>query len=316
MEKPDQTRETDWKERTIRVARGIRKRVFLHTLENNGGYLSQACSAAEIFATLYTRVMKLGESKAPLIPPDLHADSQKSKPIDFRGADYNGPSEAPYDRFFVSPGHYALVLYATLVEVGRLSEEGLKKFNKDGCTVEMIGADHSPGFEVMAGSLAQALSVAGGVALKRKLNKEKGNIWVFLSDGELQEGQTWEAVAALSFYQLDNVGVYVDVNRQQCDGRMENVMTVEPLKSRLEAFGAIVEVVDGHDIEALANAANHLGKGKPVFVLAYTNPCKGVDLLESRRPFLHYLRFKSAEERSLYENYYLQVYQVEEKERV
>ncbi len=314
MEKLDLDQEAEWKKRAKQVANGIRRRVFLHTLENNGGYLSQACSAAEIFATLYTRVMNLGESQAPLLPPDIDANYSGSKPINFRGADYNGPANAPYDRFFVSPGHYALVLYATLVEVGRLSEEGLQKFNKDGGTVEMIGADHSPGFEVMAGSLAQALSVAGGVALKRKLKNEKGNIWVFLSDGEMQEGQTWEAVAALSFYCLDNVGVYVDVNRQQCDGRMDNVMTVEPLKSRLESFGAIVEVVDGHDIDALANAANRLGNGKPVFVLAYTNPCKGVELLESRRPFLHYLRFKSQEEKSLYEKYYHQVYPLETEE--
>jgi len=303
----------DWKERAKQVAHGIRKRVFLHTLENNGGYLSQACSSAEIFATLYTRVMNLGESQAPLIPLDIDPNCCGSKPINFRGADYNGPSQAPYDRFFVSPGHYALVLYAALVEVGRLSEDALKKFNKDGGTVEMIGADHSPGFEVMAGSLAQALSVAGGVALTRKLKKEKGNIWVFMSDGEMQEGQTWEAIAALSFYHLDNVGVYVDVNRQQCDGVMQNVMSVEPLKSRLEAFGAIAQVVDGHDIDALVESSSYLGKGQPVFVLAYTNPCRGVDLLESRRPFLHYLRFKSLEERSLYEKYYQEIYQTEEE---
>lgn len=298
----------DWKERAQRVADGIRRRVLKHTILNNGGYLSQACSSAEIFATLYTRVMKLGESSAPLIPVDIPPVYQAANPIHFRGAEYNGPIQPEYDRFFVSPGHYALIVYATLVEIGRLSEEGLARFNKDGSTVEMIGADHSPGFEVMSGSLAQALSVAGGVAHARKIKRESGRVWVFLSDGEMQEGQTWEAIAAMSFYQLDNIGVYVDVNRQQCDGRMEDVMNVEPLVERLTSFGAICEAVDGHDLEALAAPASRLGQGKPLFVLAYTDPCRGIPLLEARRPFLHYVRFKSAEEKNAYEELYTRTY--------
>lgn len=308
MKSPELAETMKWKIKTTQVANGIRRRVFEHVLENNGGYLSQACSAAEIFATLYTRVMNLGETKAPLIPIDIPPRHSGKKVINFRGAEYNGPISPEYDRFFLSPGHYALVLYATLVEVGRLAEEGLKKFNKDGSTVEMIGADHSPGFEVMSGSLAQALSVASGVALARKIKKETGKVWVFLSDGEMQEGQTWEAIAALSFYKVDNLGVYVDVNGHQCDGKMDRVMEIEPLKARLESFGAIVEAVDGHDVEALAKPAQYLSQGKPVFVLAYTNPCKGVPLLEARRPFLHYVRFKSHEERLSYEHYFEEVF--------
>jgi transketolase len=193
--------------------------------------------------------------------------------------------------------HYALPLYATLIETGRMAAEGLAQFNQDGSTVEMIGAEHSPGLEVTGGSLGQTLSQAGGVALARKLRSESGRNWVYMSDGEFQSGQTWEAVQALAFYKLDNVGVYVDVNGQQCDGKMDMVMNIEPLRSRLETFGARVHQVDGHDLEALAAPAELPPAGRPLFVLAYTNPAQGMPFLESRRPKLHYVRFKDEAER-------------------
>ena len=116
-------------------------------------------------------------------------------------------------------GLSVLVLYSTLIETGRLAPEALDSFNEDGSTVELIGAEHSPGHEVTAGSLGQAISQAGGIALARRLRGEPGRVWVFISDGELQEGQTWEAFAAFAFHRLHTIGVYVDVNGQQCDGR-------------------------------------------------------------------------------------------------
>ncbi len=124
--------------------------------------------------------------------------------------------------------HYALVLYAVLIETGRLGAEALEQFNRDGSTMELIGAEHSPGHEVTAGSLGQALSQAGGIALARRLRGDSGRVWVFMSDGELQEGQTWEAFQALAHYRLDNLGVVLDANGQQCDGRMSEVMNIEP----------------------------------------------------------------------------------------
>lgn len=294
----------DWQANARRIARGIRLRVLEHTIKNNGGYLSQACSSAEIFATLYSKVMNLGPSEAPLIPVPFNTVPGPQNPHPIRGASYNGPRTPQYDRFFLSPGHYALVEYAALIEVGRMAPEGLAEFNRDGSTVEMIGADHSPGFEVMSGSLAQALSIAGGVALARKIHGDTGLVWVFLSDGEMQEGQTWEAFAALSYYHLDNIGVYVDVNGHQCDGKMDTVMNIEPVHSRLEAFGAIVVDVDGHDVQALAAPTDYLRHGKPLVVLAHTNPCQEIDVLESRQPFLHYVRFKSDQELASYQAIY------------
>ncbi len=302
-----EARETGrWLEEVKRIARGIRLRVLAHTLKHNGGYLSQACSAAEILATLYTRVMTLGPSLGQPVPPAFAGVPGRDNQQYVSGALYNGPKAPDLDRFFFSPAHYALVLYATLIEVGRLAPEALEQFNRDGSVLEMIGAEHSPGMELTTGSLSQALSQAGGVALARKLRGEPGRCWVFMSDGELQEGQTWEAVAALTFHRLDNLAVYVDLNGQQCDGRMETVMTVEPVRARLEAFGARVVEVDGHDPEALAAAArpSATGSGRPLFVLARTDPCRGLAVLRARAPKLHYVRFRNDEERRQFESAY------------
>lgn len=278
------------------MAGGIRRRVLEHTLANNGGYLSQACSAAELLATLYLRLMKLEPSVAPPVPPPF-AGVPGGGVQAVTGSAYNGPRGPELDRFFMSPVHYALVLYAALIEVGRMDPEGLTAFNRDGSTVEMIGAEHSPGHEVTAGSLGQALSQAAGVALARRLKGESGRSWVFMSDGEFQSGQTWEAIQALAFYRLDTIRVVVDVNGQQCDGEMREVMAIEPLDSRLEAFGARVRRIDGHDVEALAAAAEEPGDGRPLVVLADTDPCRGVECLETRRPKLHYVRFGDDAER-------------------
>ena len=292
-----------WQEVARQVAQRIRRSVLEFTVKNNGGYLSQACSSAEIFATLYTKVMNLGPSQAPMVPRPFPGVPGPNNLNYFTGAAYNGPKAPELDRFFLSPVHYALVLYATLVEIGRMSPDGLEMFNMDGGTVDMIGSEHSPGHELMAGSLGQALGQVVGIALARRLKGESGRNWVLMSDGEFMIGQTWEALETLSFYKLDNVGIYIDANGQSADGKIETVMNIEPLKDRLEAFGALVFEVDGHDVEALARPAECERDGRPLVVIARTNPCCGIELLEERRPRLHYVRFKSEEERERYRAY-------------
>jgi transketolase len=282
------------------VARGIRRRVLDHTLRNNGGYLSQACSSAETLAALYTRIMNLGPGAAPLVPPPFPGVPGKGNTGYFTGALYNGPRAPHLDRFYLSPAHYALVLYSCLIETGRMAEEGLAQFNQDGSSVEMIGAEHSPGMEVTTGSLGQGLSQAMGVALARKLRGETGRTWVYMSDGEFHEGQTWEAMAILTFHKLDKVGIYVDVNGQCCDGKMESVMDVRDLKRRLEGFDLRVVAVDGHNVDALAAPALAEPDGRPLVVLCNTDPCRGMEPLRANTPKLHYLRFKNQDERSLY----------------
>ncbi|HYF92089.1 MAG TPA: transketolase [Symbiobacteriaceae bacterium] len=290
-----------WQDEARRMARGIRRRVLDHILRNNGGYMSQACSSAETLATLYTRVMNLGPSQAPMLPPPFPGVPGPANDRYFTGAAYNGPKAPHLDRFFLSPAHYALVLYAALIEAGRMGEEGLSQFNRDGASVEMIGAEHSPGMEVMTGSLGQGLSQALGVALARQRRGDTGRTWVYMSDGEFHEGQTWESFAIMHFYKMDKVGIYVDVNGQCCDGKMESVLEIGDLKPRLEAFGARVFAVDGHDVDALAAPALLEPDGRPLVVLALTDPACGVEPLRKNAPKLHYLRFKNDDERRLYE---------------
>jgi len=290
----------DWLSQGQRMARGIRRRVLEHTINNNGGYLSQACSSAETFAALYLTVMNLGPSAAPMIPPPFPGVPAPGNEGYFTGALYNGPRAPHLDRFYMSPAHYGLVLYAALIETGRMAPEGLAQFNQDGASVEMIGAEHSPGMEVTTGSLGQGLSQAMGVALARRLRGETGRTWVFMSDGEFHEGQTWEAMQILAWQKLDQVGIYVDVNRQCCDGAMSDVMEMGDLPAKLEAFGAKVVTVNGHDLEALAAASQVEHEGKPLVVLCYTDPCRDMEIFRANAPKLHYLRFKNAEEKAAY----------------
>ncbi len=283
-------------QRARRIAHGIRKRALELTIEQNGCYLSQALSSAEILAALYTCVLNMGPSLAPMQPGPFPGVPAPGK--HHLGADYNGPQTEEYDRLLLSAAHYAVAIYAALVEIGRMDPEALFEFNQDGSSVEMIGAEHSPGMELTTGSFGQALSQAAGIALARKLRGEKGRVWVFMSDGEFEEGQTYEAIQAMCFYGLDNVGVYVDVNGQQVDGLTKDVMNIEPLDARIEAFGASVVRVDGHDICALVDAAALAHPGKPHFILADTNTAQGVPLLERRKPHLHYVRFKDEAEKA------------------
>jgi transketolase len=292
--------ETSWADEALHTAQRVRRRVLEHTLLHNGGYMSQACSSAEILATLYRKVMNLAPLAAPLRPKPFPGVPSALNRGYFTGAGFNGLPLAHHDRFFLSPAHYALVLYALLIETGRMDPSGLEEFNRDGSSVEMIGAEHSPGMEVTAGSLGQCLSQAAGIALARRLQGDTGRTWVFMSDGEFQIVQTWEALQAASFHHLDRLGLYVDVNRQQCDGRVASVMNVEPLHRRLEAFGWRVFRVNGHDPEALASPAALEPDGRPMAVLCDTNPCQGLPPLAANAPKLHYLRFKSDPERETY----------------
>ncbi len=300
-----------WQDEVRRIAAGIRRRVLEHTLANNGGYLSQACSSAEIFAVLYGRVMDLGKIPTPLVPQPFPGVPGPDNPSSFTGASFNGPGPGK-DRFFLSPAQYALVLYATLIETGRMAEEGLAQFNRDGSSVEMIGAEHSPGMESMTGSLGQGISQAAGTALARRRKGERGRVFLFMSDGEFQIGQTWEALQAMSFHMLDNVVIYVDVNGFQCDGKMCTVMDVEPLDRRLESFGMRVLRLNGHDIGKLAEAGNLRPDGRPVVVLCDTDAARGLEVLKSRAPKMHYVRFSSPEEK---ERYAVALRELTEKEK-
>jgi transketolase len=238
--------------------------------------------------------MNITDLDEPLTPkkfPGAPSATQKC----FTGEDYNGVRSEDSDRFYLSPSQYSIVLYATLVETGRMTPEGFKLYGKDGYVIEQIGEAHSPGMDVNGGSLGQAISQAGGIALARKLKGETGRQVVFLGDGELQLGQTWEAVQALCKYKLDNVLIVVDENGQQCDGKICDVCDVPPLDKRFEAFGAAVVKVDGHDCDALEAAASKKVEGKPLVIMAQTIPTNGIDLLKEKGSRIHFVRISDSE---------------------
>lgn len=293
----------EWQVGVERIAASIRLRVFDHVLRNGEGYLSQALSSAEIFAMLYGRVLQLGPVEGPLTPDIFRGVPGRLNPDYATGARFNGPRHPEKDRFIFSPAHYALVLYAALIEVGRLDKDALAAFNQDGSTVEMIGAEHSPGIETTTGSLAQAISQAAGIALGRRMHGETGNTWVMMSDGEFEEGQTWEALAFAAFHKLNHLRVIVDANGQQCDGTVSSVGLIDPLADRATAFGWDAREVDGHDLTALDQAMGAPSE-RPVLVIARTNPTNHVPLYAERAPLLHTLRFSSPEDKARFEQAY------------
>ncbi len=285
---------------TEAMAHAIRLRVFDHVLRNNGGYLSQALSSAEIFAVLYNRILNLGPVSGSHLPGPFAGGPGPNNPNYVGGGRFNGDPAPDLDRFIFSPAHYALVLYAALIEAGRLDEAALEQFDADDSTVEMIGAEHSPGVETTTGSLAQALSQAAGIALGRRMKGETGNTWVMMSDGEFEEGQTWEALNFAAYHNLNHLKAVVDANGQQCDGAVTSVSELEPFAARVESFGWEVYEVDGHSVDALTMAMQAKAD-RPLLVIARTDPVRGVPLYAERAPKLHTLRFSGPDDKARFQ---------------
>jgi len=288
---------------TQKIADQIRRQILGIAIKNGGCYLAQACSSAEIIASLYTQIMNLGPSEGswdaiefPGVPGPDNMDYQ-------HGSLYNGAPAPDKDRFFVSCCHYASVIYCALAATGRISPDALDKFNVDGWNMEMIGAEHSPGFENTAGSLGQTISIAAGTAHARKMRGETGLVYCLLGDGELQEGQTWECIQTASYYELDNFIVVIDANGQQVEGAIEDQMSEKHMKKRFTAFGAKCVTCDGHDIESLMAACAAKHNRKPLVVICRTHGYTGVKPLKEKYPFLHFVRI-SEEEKPAYQAVY------------
>ena len=291
------TAATEWLTQAEELANDIRARVIELTLQNDGCYLSQALSSADILAALYARVMQLEPLASPMDAPDFVGVPGAIGGSSPSGGRFHGEQTPSSDRFLISPAHYAVAIYAALEAVGRLRDGELKTCNTDGSTLEMIGAEHSPGFELTTGSFGQALSQSAGIAFSRKLRGDSGRTFVFVSDGELEEGQTWEGVQAAAMYHLENLYMFVDVNGQQVDGNTKDIMNIEPIDQRFEAFGWNVRRVNGHDIAEIANAVEELGEqAGPSVVLCDTNSAQGVPYLDKYKPNLHYVRPRSEED--------------------
>jgi transketolase len=201
------------------------------------------------------------------------------------------PGNACYpdrDYFVLSKGHAAPVLYAILARLGYFPREELMTLRQFGSNLQgHPDSKCTPGVEVPTGSLGQGLSVANGLALALKLDKKAQRVYALLGDGEIQEGQIWEAAMTAAHYGLDNLTAILDRNRLQIDGRTKEVMSVEPLAAKWQAFGWHTVEVDGHAIPEVLAALTACGevKGRPGMIIAHTTKGKGVSIFEDQVKF-------------------------------
>lgn len=252
-------------------AQNIRRHALRMGEVQGQGYIAQALGAADLLAVAY-----------------FHALTYRPHEPEWEGR----------DRFLLSIGHYAIALYAALIEAGVLPENEIETYGADDSRMPMSGmAAYTPGMEITGGSLGQGLGVAVGFALGLKRKASRNFVFNMMSDGELDEGSTWEAAMAASNWKLDNLIAIVDVNNMQADGPSTGVSNFEPLAPKWEAFGWFTQRVDGNDIPALVaafDAARAHAGACPRVIICDTKMAKGVPFLEARERN-HFLRVEPEE---------------------
>lgn len=235
------------------------------------GYIGQALGMAEILAVAYGHALNL-------------------RPDD--------PEWEGRDRFLLSHGHYAIAFYAALIEAGIVPEEELETYGGDDSRLPMSGmATYTPGMEISGGSLGQGLPIAVGMALGLRQKGNPAFVYNCMSDGELDEGSTWEAAMSAAHFELSNLITLVDVNNQQADGQSSKVLAFEPLVDKWAAFGWHVQRVSGNDLPAVLAAfdkARNLAQPRPRVILFDTKMGKGVPFLEAREKN-HFMRVDAGE---------------------
>lgn len=259
------------------VATRIRRRVLDMCAGRGQGYAGQGLALADVLAHLYFRVMR------------------------------RRPDGSYLDRFVLSTGHSAIGLFAALGEAGLYQQEELHTYGQPGSRIEESPLEGTPGFEITAGSLGQGLSQAVGMALGERLRGSGARVYCLLSDGELQEGQVWEAAMSASHHRLGNLTALIDNNNMQADGVTAEIMSVEPVVERFTAFGFETQRIDGHDHDALRQALPSAAmplepaqggrpdrpQDRPRAIVLQTVPGRGVPEFE-RHHKVHYLRLEQA----------------------
>lgn len=240
------------------TANNIRESIIEMLVEAGSGHSAGPLDLADIFCALYFEVMKI-DPKNPVWPER--------------------------DWLVLSCGHTCPVLYATMAERGYFPKSELKSLRKIGTRLQ--GHPHNlslPGVETTSGPLAQGSSQAVGIALAFRMNKQKNRVYLVMSDGEQNEGQIWEAVMLAGKEKLHNLTAIIDRNNIQIDGYTEDVMPLDDLKAKYEAFNWHVLEVDGHNIQAVINAYREAEAvyEKPTVIIAHTIPGKGVDFMEGK----------------------------------
>jgi transketolase len=229
-----------------RLATAIRLRAVRMVAPQGFGYLGQALSAAEQYAAVYGAACRPGT-----------------------------------DRVVCSPGHYVIAAYAAAAETGLLDSAVLASYGQNGSALEAIGTERSPVPEYTCGSLGQGLSAAAGFALADRLQgRPEARTFAFLSDGELQEGQVWEAAMFAGHHGLGRLTVLLDANNSQVDGPVDSITTIEPIAAKWQAFGWAAMDLDGHDVAAIAAAlAAGAAAPRPQVLICRTSTRHGLSCL-------------------------------------
>ncbi|MEW6007801.1 MAG: transketolase [bacterium] len=259
------------------TSRKIRRLIIEMLSLAGSGHPGGSLSSVEIIASLYFHIMRHNPSN---------------------------PLWEDRDRFILSKGHCCPTLYAALAISGYFSQEELKTLRRLGSILQ----GHSdrlqtPGVEMSTGSLGQGLSCACGMALGGKLSQKDFFVFCLLGDGETQEGQIWEAAMSASHYKLDNLISFLDYNKLQIDGRVSDIMNIEPLVDKWRAFGWEVMEIDGHNIEEIISCVDRAKKikDKPKMIIAHTIKGKGVSFMEGRVEWHGVAPTKEEAERALKE---------------
>ncbi|WP_313817767.1 transketolase [Citricoccus sp.] len=252
-------------QRIKEAAYRIRTNALIQAEVQGQGYIGQALDIADVLAVLY-------------------ADQLRLRPED--------PEWEGRDRCLLSIGHYAIALYAALAEAKFFPLEELETYATDDSRLPMSAmASYTPGVEISGGSLGHGLVIANGVALGLRRKGNPAFVYNILSDGELNEGSTWEAAAVAAHHRLDNLIAIVDFNDQQADGKSSQMLGMDPIEAKFTSFGWIARRVDGNDIAAVLTALEEL-RGleatQPRVLIADTKLGKGVDFLEDREK-LHFM---------------------------
>ena len=240
-----------------RIAKNVRIGILESIYHAKSGHPGGSLSCADILTVLYFNQMN--------ISPD-------------------NPKAESRDRLVLSKGHSAPALYSTLACKGYFPKEELVNLRHLNSYLQgHPDMKNIPGVDMSTGSLGQGLSIANGMAMSSKLNKNGFRVYCLLGDGEIEEGQIWEAAMSSSHYKLDNLCVIVDNNNLQIDGNVDEVMNIYPIKEKFESFGFYVIQVDGHDISGLISAFDEAKeiKGKPTVIIAKTIKGKGVSFMEN-----------------------------------
>jgi len=244
------------------MAAQIRRDIVRMVYNVQSGHPGGSLGCADFFTALYFKVM----------------DRKQTFDMDGKGEDI----------FFLSNGHISPVWYSTLAHAGYFPLKELDTFRKINSRLQghPATAEHLPGIRIASGSLGQGMSVAIGAATAKKLNKDNHLVYSLHGDGELDEGQNWEAIMYAAMHKVDNLISTIDRNNQQIDGTTDNVMSLAILKQKFLAFNwEVLEMEDGNNMEeiiaTLAKAKTFVGKGKPIAIMMHTEMGKGVDFMEN-----------------------------------